>query len=205
MKKRFSILITTLLFTFFFVPSAFAHVIVKPSQVGIGSYQTFTVGVPTEKDNPTVQLRLIIPAGVTNVTPNVKQGWSIETKQTGTSDDKNVTEIDWTDGSIPVEQRDEFSFSAKVPAKETTLQWIAYQTYEDGTVVTWDQKLTKEEKEDDTKGPYSETHIVDDLKAANDMKTKEDAESKQNTSTMQLSLAALALAALAIALQLRKK
>lgn len=205
MKKQFSIIVTTLLISLFFIPSAFAHVVVKPSEAGIGAYQTFTISVPNEKDNPTIGLRLVIPNGLESVTPNVKPGWTIDTKKVGDREDANVAEITWTNGSIPPEQRDEFVFSAQVPAKETTLQWKAYQTYEDGTVVTWDQKPTKEEKEDETKGPYSQTQVIDDLKATNDMKTKEEEETKQNTETMQLSFAALALAAFAIALQLKKK
>lgn len=38
----------------FAVVAAFAHVIVYPSSVGIASFQTFTAGVPTEKDTPTM-------------------------------------------------------------------------------------------------------------------------------------------------------
>ena len=51
----------------------------------------------------------------------------------------DVTEIDWTDGNLPVGQRVDFLFQAQVPPTPTTLKWKAYQTYSDGEVVSWDQ------------------------------------------------------------------
>ncbi len=73
----------------------FAHVTVKPSEVTVASYQTFTVGVPVEKDIPTVSVKVLLPAGLESVTPYVKNGWKISA--TG-------TEIVWTGGSIPAGQ-----------------------------------------------------------------------------------------------------
>lgn len=158
-----------------------AHAKVKPSQAGVGSFQTFTMGVPNEKDIPTVSVRLIIPEGLEMVTPNVKPGWRISTKTIKpdpSSEEVKVTEIDWVGGSIPAGFRDDFVFSAKVPAKETTLQWKAYQTYSDGTIVSWDQApvanmtdAQREEMEKTGKGPYSETQIVNDLAATPTPKT----------------------------------
>ena len=85
---------------------------------------------------------------------------------------EKITEITWTGGSIPAGQRDDFFFSAQVPAKESSIQWKAYQTYENGDVVSWDQNPAdlknmtddeKEEAEKTGKGPYSETAIINDL------------------------------------------
>ena len=86
---------------------AFAHVVVKPNAVGVGAFQTFTVGVPNEKDNPTVGVRLVIPEGMKFVSPNVKPGWTIDVKKTGDGENAVVTEINWTGGSIPAGQRDD--------------------------------------------------------------------------------------------------
>ncbi|HVS79355.1 MAG TPA: DUF1775 domain-containing protein, partial [Candidatus Paceibacterota bacterium] len=104
---------------------ASAHVIVHPSEAGVASYQTFDMSVPVEKDFPTVALKLLIPDGVTNISPTVKPGWTIDVKK---DENGNATEIDWTGGSIPVGERDDFTFSGKVPAAATTLAWKAYQT-----------------------------------------------------------------------------
>lgn len=149
--------------------SVFAHVTVKPSEVVVGKYTTFTVSVPVEKDMPTTGVRLIIPAGVEKVTPNMKIGWRIEMIKSKENKDV-VQEIRWTGNAIPAGQRDEFVFSAKTPATATTLQWTAYQTYRDGSVVDWDvdptaaSEVHTDEKSDFSKsGPFSVTTVVDDL------------------------------------------
>lgn len=141
---------------------ASAHVVVKPGEALTGTYETFTVSVPNEKDVPVTALRLVIPNGVESVTPTVKQGWEIQTKKAG---DK-VTEITWTGGTIDAGLRDEFSFSAQAPAKAGDVVWKAYQTYQDGVVVSWDQKPAtdhSQESEDETEGPYSTTKITNDI------------------------------------------
>lgn len=179
-----------------FIQSVEAHVVVKPSEVGVGSWQTFTVGVPNEKESPVTEITVLIPDGVTSVSPNVKPGWKINVKRNGTGDDAKVTEIDWTNGSIPAGQRDEFMFNVQVPATETTLQWKAYQTYQDGTVVSWDQKPEAEESDDDSakSGPYSETKVINDLKTIQtNTPKKEDSQLPLVFSIVAVALSAVAL------------
>jgi uncharacterized protein YcnI len=173
-------------------PRAFAHIVVKPSEAGIASYQTFTVGVPSESQAATVGLKILVPNGVKNVTPNVKPGWSIEVKKIG---DK-VSEINWIGGSIPSGQRDDFAFSAQVPAKETTLVWKAYQTYDNGEVVEWIHSPTSASKEADF--PYSTTSIINDL-------GKTPASVPQKNSDIPLGTIAIALSAVALAVSLQKR
>ena len=206
-------------------PAAFAHVVVKPNQVSVAAFQTFTVGVPNEKDNPVISLRLVIPEGLEHITPNVKQGWTVEVKKEkvyeGMKGEKlnngkeapyteKITEIIWTGGSIPEGQRDDFLFSAQAPADETTVQWKAYQTYENGDIVSWDQGEMKhsdngmEKMEEENHGPYSETKVINDLKASAAEEETTALKDKVNKLTW-VSEIALALAAAAIALSLRKK
>lgn len=134
----------------FAIPAS-AHVVVRPDSAGIGSYQVFTVSVPSEKPLATIGLRLVLPAGLQNVTPNVKPGWQIK---------MSPAEIDWTGGTIPADQRDEFEFQAQVPATAATLAWKAYQTYADGSVVAWDETPGST-----AANPYSVTTVIDDLTA----------------------------------------
>jgi len=138
MKKKILVALSLVIGTFFSVTPAFAHVSVKPGEVGVGERMNFVVSVPTEEEDPTVQVRLVIPEGLQSVTPFVKQGWNIELKKTGEGEEAKVTEIIWSEGSIPAERRDEFLFSAQAPAEETSLIWKAYQTYGDGDVVAWE-------------------------------------------------------------------
>lgn len=203
-KKLLFIPLLTLSFVLYFFAPSFAHVVVKPAEVGIGAFQTFTVGVPNEKDNPTVGLRLLIPEGVTYVSPNVKPGWNVEVAKKGEGEDAPVSEITWSGGSIPQGQRDDFIFSAKVPAKEATLAWKAYQTYQDGETVEWIHESTGDH-EDETKPPFSTTKVINDLTTSE----QENHGSIKDTSTqnpaLPFSIVALALSAAAITLALRRK
>lgn len=169
-----------------------AHVVVKPNEVGIGTFQTFTVSVPNEKDQPVTGLRLLIPASLKSVTPTVKNGWTI----TADKQNEHVREIEWTGGMIPAGQRDDFSFSTKVPDETATLLWKAYQTYQDGAVVSWDKEPEKthdENEEDENTGPYSTTLVVDDLMQS---------ESKQEETVSQESKLPLILSGIAVGLSL---
>jgi uncharacterized protein YcnI len=160
------------------VSTVSAHVVVKPAQVGVGSFQMFTIGVPVEKDMPTIALRLVVPPGLEYVTPNAKPGWTIT---------KTATEIIWAKGSIPAGQRDDFMFSAKVPSSEAKLQWKAYQTYSDGTIVAWDSSSTSR--------PASETKVVNDLAAQVSTLTKV---SSSNSTATTFSIVALVFSIIAL-------
>ena len=144
---------------------ASAHVTVKPAEVGVATRQIFNVSVPNEKDVAVTKIRLVIPVGVDSVTPNVKPGWNVEAVKTSDDGVAAIKEIVWDGGSIPAGQRDDFAFSAKAPAKTGEVQWKAYQTYEDGTTVSWDQapKADGHSEEGGNAGPYSVTKVVDDL------------------------------------------
>lgn len=142
--------------------TAFAHVTVSPSEVVSASYQTFTINVPNEKDIPTTGIRIVIPKEVTNATPTQKAGWRIAIEEGEGDDAENVKSIVWSNGTIENGLRDEFTFSAKVPEKVGEIQWKAYQTYSDGTVVSWDQKEQEGGHDEDDKntGPFSITKVV---------------------------------------------
>jgi uncharacterized protein YcnI len=209
MNKIFLLCISVLVAFFISLRPVSAHVVVKPNQVGVGAFQTFSVGVPNEKDVPTTSLRLIIPDGLKYVSPTVKSGWIIETKKSGEGEDAKITEISWTGGIIPVGQRDDFSFSAQVPSSKTTIAWKAYQTYEDGTLVSWDQNpdsiknLSDSQKEENEKkglGPFSETNIIDDLAV-----TTVPENNHQTDALRVVSYAALAISLVSLSMQLWKR
>jgi len=142
----------------FSVHVSFAHVVVSPSTASGGSYQTFSVGVPSERDATTVGLRLVIPEGVESIRPNMKPGWKIDMKKTTVSDKELVTEIVWTGGQVPSGFRDDFIFSAKTPSGGTVI-WKAYQTYSNGSIVSWDQAFVPGVtfSHESLLGPYSQT------------------------------------------------
>ncbi len=138
-----------------------AHVVVSPKTAPGNTYQIFSVGVPSERLDTTVGLRLLIPSGVQSVRPNVKPGWQIMFTSEKINGKDVVTEISWTGGKVPPAFRDDFYFSVKTPTS-SPLIWKAYQTYADGTVVSWDQEPVSNatSSHDVPVGPYSETTIV---------------------------------------------
>jgi uncharacterized protein YcnI len=184
-----------------FASTVSAHIVVKPSEAGIGSFQTFTMGVPVEKNIPTVALKLLVPAGLKEVAPTVKPGWNISMKKNG----EEVTEIDWTGGSIPAGERDDFTFSAQVPSAPGTLEWKAYQTYNDGSVVAWEQDPAS--MQPGTEGnPFSVTKVIDDLStgAAGSSTGGMNPAPASNASVLTLSIVALALSVVAIGIARKK-
>lgn len=216
-RDCFALLAMTLCIVVFGASAASAHVVVSPSQIGVGQRSNFTISVPTEESTPTVAVRLVIPDGVKSVRPNVKPGWNIEIKKSGEGESAKITEVIWTGGRIPAEQRDEFTFSAQAPASEGSIDWKAYQTYGDGMVVAWENSPQvvadyaknnppKEGVHDESAPkPFSVTKVVNDLSNDNieDQKVVEGED--QGNTPLFFSLIALALSSVSIGLVLRKR
>ncbi len=191
--------IATAVITVFTLPAmAFAHVVVTPNQVGIGARTLFDVSVPNEKEVVVNKVKLDIPGNLQDVRPNVLAGWDISTAK---DKDDNVTSITWT-GNIPVGQRADLMFKAQTPANVGELDWKAYQTYADGTVVHWDQKPNTDSKDDDSSdtGPYSVTKVVNDL----DSGTPTNSNSTKETLALNLSVVAIAFSVISLFLRRRK-
>jgi len=152
---------------------AHAHVVVHPDTVGIGSWETFNVSVPSEREQSTTEIKLLIPEGLESITPTVKRGWDIEILTHTLAEVEHPYAIVWRGGTVPGHFRDDFTFSAKVPSAEAKLVWKAYQKYSDGSIVSWDLDPTGDQpKKDDgspdfsSVGPFSQTKVVDDLSGA---------------------------------------
>lgn len=144
-----------------FSSSASAHVVVKPAEVVTAGFQTFSIGVPNEKEIPTTSVKLVIPEGLSFVSPTQKAGWEISVEKEGEGEAATVKSITWN-GAVAAGFRDDFTFSGKVPSEVTELQWKAYQTYSDGTVVSWDkaESGSGHDSEDAKSGPFSVTKVV---------------------------------------------
>lgn len=146
----------------FGAPKAYASVVVGPSQVNVGSNQTFDVIVSSNRPYSTIALKLFIPEGIADVIPNVKSGWKITIKNGASGSTTSPTEIDWTGGTVPKGERDVFEFGATLLPTTGTLDWRAYQTYSDDKVVSWDQapNATDTPNEEKFFGPYSQTEVI---------------------------------------------
>ncbi|MDB5055317.1 MAG: nuclear export factor [Bacilli bacterium] len=143
MKKMIVTLSALMVSMLLFAGIASAHVVVFPKETTQGTYEKFTVRVPTEKDVPTIKVELKIPADVEISSTQPVFGWKADLVKDANG---KVTSIVWTatgDGLSPSEFG-EFSLQGKVSAKTTSIQWKADQTYKDNSVVSW----TGDEKSD---------------------------------------------------------
>jgi uncharacterized protein YcnI len=197
MKKLLAGIFTTIAMVVALPSIAFAHVIVTPNHAGIGQELVFNVSVPNEREVAVSSVKLDVPKGVSDVTPTVIPGWTITTG--GSAD--NVTSITWT-GNIPVGQREDFSFGAQAPATATQLDWKAYQTYADGTVVHWDQKPAGSDDATGDAGPYSVTKVTNDLGSGS---STQDNNSNGATLALVFSIAAIVLALAGLFLRRRPR
>jgi len=67
--------------------AAYAHVVVTPGQANVAEELVFNVSVPNEETVPVTNIKLLIPSGVTDVTPTTKDGWTITTTTNGNGSD----------------------------------------------------------------------------------------------------------------------
>jgi uncharacterized protein YcnI len=219
-KKSISMFVSLVAMLIVGVSSVSAHASITQKEVGVGLRTNFTLSVPTEEVDPTTEVRLVLPDGLKSVMPMVKPGWNIQLKKSGEGEDAKITEIIWSGGRIPTEQRDEFVFNAQAPAEETSLIWKTYQTYGDGDIVAWenDPKVVAEysknnppkEGEDDHNAPrpWSETKVINDLKASsqpqamNNNSELKEAEDGWNT---WIGIIALTLSVVSIGMQVYNK
>lgn len=116
---------------------ASAHVTVYPKEAAQGSYEKFTVRVPSEKDIPTVKVEVKFPmdsVAISRFEP--KAGWTYQLAKDSAG---KITGVTWTaagDGLASTEFG-EFNMQGKVADTATQIVWKAYQTYKDGSVVEW--------------------------------------------------------------------
>jgi uncharacterized protein YcnI len=115
------------------VPSiASAHVRVLPEEVPAGSFEVFTIRVPTEKDIPTTGVRVEVPEGFTISRVEPVPGWNYELEEDGV-----VSAITWSGGEIGETEFQQFDIQGQTPEESGEYSWRAFQTYEDGSVVEW--------------------------------------------------------------------
>jgi uncharacterized protein YcnI len=192
---------------------ASAHVVVRPAEVLTSGFQTFTVGAPNEKGVTFNKVELKIPEGLGHVSPVKMPGWDIEVEKEGSGEEAVATAIIWSGNEVESGFRQDFMFSARVPAEATELNWKAYQTYTNGQTVAWD--LTEEEqptKEDGSpdfskSGPFSVTKVVAETEATTALnraeQTAADADSSA-TRAMYVGIAGVVVGLVGIYLATRK-
>lgn len=209
MKKTTIGWLTLLLCLIWTAGTASAHVTVYPKEATQGSYEKFTVRVPTEKDVPTVQVELKFQTEAVTISRfEPKPGWTyrIAKDTSGT-----VTGVTWTasgDG-LQATEFGEFNMQGKVSDSASSITWKAYQTYKDGSVVEWTGAP-------DAKTPASVTTVKPKPAGAGTTDSHGNisqapaqgaaaAAGETDRTPLYLSISALVLGAAALAVSLRKK
>lgn len=190
LKKYLVPLALLVISTFFgFTTIVHAHVTVWPKESTVGSYEKYTVRVPSEKSSNTTKIQLEFPKDVKVATVHPVPGWNYQFIKD--SDGRN-TGIIWTatgDG-IKAHEFFEFPFIGVNPKQVTSLSWKANQTYADGTVVDWIGAPESDK-------PASVT-TIGAKSAANPTDTANMNEATTDESTSTYQWTAIALAALAL-------
>jgi YD repeat-containing protein len=114
--------------------SAAAHVTVNPNQAVPNTSQLFTVRVPTEKDEPTVRVRVEFPNGLTVSRFQPKPGW---TRTMDRDASGRIVAVTWSGGRIEPAEFEDFVFQARTPDASGKLAFRAFQTYLGGETVEW--------------------------------------------------------------------
>src|SRR3954454_24190346 len=132
--------------------TAQAHVTLQPDAAPAGQFTRLDVRVPTERDQPTRRVVLVLPPGFAFASYQPVGGWDVrlstrELAQPIVTDDgavdQEVTRITWTarsrEGGIPAGAFQDFGLSVRVPDGESgsKLTFKAIQHYADGAVVRW--------------------------------------------------------------------
>ncbi|MES1029410.1 YcnI family copper-binding membrane protein [Bacillus velezensis] len=175
-----------------FTATASAHVSVKPAESAAGSWETYTMKVPVEKNDPTTKVVLKMPAGVEFQQYQPIPGWKTSVSK---HDDKAVS-VTWEakEGGIQPGQFQQFTFVAKNPEKSGDAAWDAYQYYKDGSIVEW----TGDEKADT---PHSITKITKSA-SVTDAHGAEQSNEESKSGVSALDIAAIVLSAAAIILSI---
>ncbi|MCQ9151035.1 MULTISPECIES: YcnI family copper-binding membrane protein [Bacillus amyloliquefaciens group] len=175
-----------------FTAAASAHVSVKPAESAAGSWETYTMKVPVEKNEPTTKVVLKMPAGVEFQQYQPIPGWKTSVSK---HNDKAVS-VTWEakDGGIQPGQFQQFTFVAKNPERSGDAAWDAYQYYKDGSIVEW----TGDEKADT---PHSITKITKSA-SVTDAHGAEQSNEESKSGVSALDIAAIVLSAAAIILSI---
>ena len=213
MRKVTAILGSIFLATSLFASVASAHVTVQPKETTQGSYEVFTVRVPSENEKvPTTKIEVKVPAEVNISRLEPKPGWTYELKKDATD---KITSIIWTTEGEGLSSTEfgQFLMQGKVDDQAKELVWKAYQTYQDGSLVEWVGAADADKPASVTKVNPA-TGSTDSHGAAHTEKTVENEQQLQSVSEgtssgsnapLYVAIAALIVAILAFARSFRKR
>jgi uncharacterized protein YcnI len=214
MKRLITFLIVLGLISLF-ANSASAHVTVQPKETTQGSYELFTVRVPSEKDGTaTTTIKVDIPKEVNITRFEPKFGWKYTIEK---DSEEKITSVTWTtegDGLSSTEFG-QFNMQGKVGDDVKEIVWKAHQTYKDGSVVEWVGAADSEKPASvttvtaaDTTGGHEATTTKDQKQSETKTEQTKEASTESTTASntpVYLSIAAFLVGLLSLGLSLKKR
>ncbi|MBT2642897.1 YcnI family protein [Bacillus sp. ISL-41] len=215
MKKLLTLTISMIGAITLFAGMASAHVTVQPQETSQGSYEVFTVRVPSEsQDALTTKVEVKFPEEVNVTRFEAKPGWTYTVQKDDTG---KITSATWTTEGKGLTESEfvQFNIQGKVGDEATELVWKAYQTYSDGSVVEWVGAPDADKPasytvvnpaDGDGHGHGGTTaDSTNDHSAAGDLENDVEAKSATSSVPLFLSIAALVAGLLALFFSLRKR
>jgi uncharacterized protein YcnI len=213
MKKIVGSLVLMLIAFSLFAGIASAHVTVQPKETTQGSYEVFTVRVPSENESvPTTQVKVEISSDVNITRFEPKPGWKYELQKDASD---KITSVTWTAEGEGLSSTEfgHFNMQGKVADTATEIVWKAFQTYQDGSVVEWvgaqdaekPASVTKvNPKPADGSGDHHGTITKEEEKTEQTHEEVKEAASPSNA-PLYVSIAALIAGLLALVISLKKR
>ena len=215
MKKLLTLTISMIGAIVLFASAASAHVTVQPQETSQGSYEVFTVRVPSEKEDvQTTKVEVKFPEEVNVTRFEAKPGWTYEVQKDDTG---KITSATWTtEGEgLTASEFVQFNIQGKVGDEAKEIVWKAYQTYSDGSVVEWvgapdadkPASVTAVNPADGSGHGHGGTTAdsANDHSAAGDLENDVEAKTAASSVPLFLSIAALIAGLLALFFSLRKR
>lgn len=206
MKKLVTLGTMFLMTLLLFAGVASAHVTVQPAETSQGTYEVFTVRVPSEsEESPTTKVEVRFPEEVNISRFEPKPGWTHELKK---DESGKITSVTWTtdgEGLSPTEFI-QFNMQGKVSDDATEIVWKAYQTYKDGSVVEWVGAEGSDAPASVTVvNPADPSTTHEHGTATHEEVNEEEDTSDSSNVPLYLSIAALVVALLSLVLALKKR
>jgi uncharacterized protein YcnI len=215
MKKIATSLLLMLVAFSLFAGMASAHVTVLPKETTQGSYEMFTVRVPSENDTvPTTQIKVEFPSDVNISRFEPKPGWNYEIEKDASD---KITSVTWTAEGEGLSSTEFglFYMQGKVADEAKEIVFKAYQTYQDGSVVEWvgapdAQKPASvtpvNPKPADGSGDHHGTAVKENTTKTEDTPMEEVKETTNpSNAPLYVSIAALIAGLLALVISLKKR
>ncbi|MEQ2526681.1 DUF1775 domain-containing protein [Robertmurraya yapensis] len=205
MKKWVRLSVLFLMAFSLFAGVASAHVTVQPKETSQGTYEVFTVRVPSEsEDSSTTKVEVRFPEEVNISRFEPKPGWTYELQM---DESGKITSVTWTadgEGLSPTEFI-QFNLQGKVADDATEIVWKAYQTYADGSVVEWVGAEGADAPASVTTVKPADPSASHEHGAGVQEEVSEDEETTSSNVPLYLAIAALVVALLSLVLALRKR